>query len=170
MLFRLYDAYDDYDFNNKCYDICFICFDNLSIKGNMPIDLKDQPIYFANCLCNGKVHKECLALWFKKSMSCPICRVGVIKKTNCSIIFYNYFPYGIYIYIIVRKISVCIVRVISVFLFIYIILDIYFFIFKTNKRLGDISIPLNAINNDNNYIIPYNSVTIELDIYEYQHV
>ncbi len=47
-------------------DICSICIDNFSPR-QMSIVLH----------CNHKFHKKCILEWFKKELTCPMCRTSV---------------------------------------------------------------------------------------------
>jgi hypothetical protein len=63
--------------------------------------------------------------------SCPICRIHVIENNNATIIIYNYISLGISIYNFTKNISLKALRVLSVILFIYSLLDLYFISIKT---------------------------------------
>lgn len=133
MLFRVCEHYDEPKYEDKIqyYNECFICFEYKNNIENCPSTLKTHKLYINNCNCNGSVHIQCLKIWFDKNKSCPICRIQVIENNNATIIIYNYIPWGINIYNFTKNISLRVLRFVSVFLFIYAILDLYFMIIKT---------------------------------------
>jgi hypothetical protein len=142
MLFRLCDHYNEpkYEFNNQCCSECFICFEYKIDNENNPSTLKTHKLYKNNCNCNVSVHIECLKIWFDKNKSCPICRIHVIENNNETIIIYNYIHWGISIYNFTKNTSLKILRVLSVILFIYSLLDLYFMSIKT--RYAYVPIPI----------------------------
>ena len=133
MLFRLCEHYDEPKYQDKiqCYNECFICFEYKIDSENNPSTLKTHKLYINNCTCNGSVHIECLKIWFDKNKSCPICRIHIIENNNATIIIYNYIPWGISIYNYTKNISLKVLRFLSVVLFIYSLLDLYFMSIKT---------------------------------------
>jgi len=134
MLFRVFEHYDDNlcqrDYDNEC----FICFEYKTETDMKPINLQNQRLYFNNCLCKGSVHNDCLKIWFDKNKTCPICRIKVIENNKETIIIHNYIPWAIYIYIYIKKITLRFVRVLSVILFMYTLVEFYFMVIKTRYR------------------------------------
>jgi len=51
---------------------CLICWQDKSL-----INLYNYPNIVKSCKCQGNFHKKCLATWFSKSSSCPLCRKKV---------------------------------------------------------------------------------------------
>jgi hypothetical protein len=84
MIFRVYEHYNEEEYNVQ---ECFICYDiNDDFKLN-PISLKTQGYYNKQCKCDGWIHKDCLDLWYIKQHKCPICRQQISKNdTNSSVI------------------------------------------------------------------------------------
>jgi hypothetical protein len=133
MLFRVCEHYDEqyYQDTIQCYNECFICFQYKIDSENNPSTLKTHNLYINNCACNGSVHIKCLKIWVDMNKSCPICRIHVIENNNATIIIYNYISLGISIYNFTKNISLKALRVLSVILFIYSLLDLYFISIKT---------------------------------------
>ncbi len=138
MLFRVCEHYDDnypiilsgeYDDND-----CFICFERMSANRQRSISLISQPFYIRDCICNGAVHCECLKIWYDINKSCPICRKKMVENTQTSIVFYTYIPFGINIYLGLRRFTCNTLKLLSVLLFIYSTFDMYFMIIRTRNK------------------------------------
>ena len=167
MIFSVYEPYND-DNDDINDNICFICFEKISAKGYLPIQLKSQEIYISTCICDGNIHKECLKSWISFNKSCPICRNKFIEKNNCTIILFNYIPYGIYIYLFITK-KINLVKITSILILIYLILDIYFFYFKYKRYYKDVPINSEMINNldfNTNKITYYNITFNDIIFYD----
>jgi hypothetical protein len=173
IFFGVYDPYNDDNYNNDNdnNNMCFICYEHISVKGYVPIQLNKQNIYINQCSCDGDVHKECLKIWISFKKSCPICRIDVIEKNNCTLLLYNYIPCGIYVYLLVKKISINMLRIFSIFFAIYLMVDLYIFYLRIkyksdNKLIPYDGIPVNNIHNINNIynIQVYNNGVIINDI------
>lgn len=134
MLYRVFEHYDDNlcerDYDNEC----FICFEYKTETGINPINLQIQRLYLNNCVCKGSVHNHCLKKWFDSNKTCPICRIKVIENNNATIVIHNYIPWGVTIYSYSKEMSLKIVRVFSIFLFIYALVDLYFTVLRTKYR------------------------------------
>jgi len=136
MLFRLCEHYDC---NSQIYksqfdNDCFICFEYINDNGIPPINLKNQQLYFNQCICNGSVHNDCLKIWIYKNKSCPICRIKIIEVDNTSMFIYNYIPCLINIYIFTKKMWIFIIRIITIILFMILLVDLYISIINTRYR------------------------------------
>lgn len=132
MLFRVCEHYDDnYTIVEEQINDCFICFEYKIDNENRPISLQTQKLYFNNCVCDGAIHNCCLKIWIDKNNSCPICRVNIIESNNTTIIFYNYIPFGIRIYMYIQSMSIRFFRFFTFILFLYAIIDFYLIIINT---------------------------------------
>ena len=126
MFFNVCEHYDDNQpIVKEHYDECFICFEYKTHDENIPTTLQKQKIYLNNCTCNGSIHNYCLKIWFDKNKSCPICRIHVIENNNATIVFFNYIPYGISIYIFIKNLSIKFIKLFSIILFFYALIDFY---------------------------------------------
>ena len=133
MIFRVCEHYDDEQpiDDEYCDKECFICFEFKSSKGLKTINLIDQTIYLNECICNGRIHDECLQLWFNTNSSCPICRNRMIEINDVTIIMFSYIPYGISVYFFMKKITLRILHLITIFMFLYGLIDFYLTIIGT---------------------------------------
>jgi hypothetical protein len=142
MYFRVCEHYDynnlpistfesHYQYQNN---ECFICFEYKNDDGIIPIYLNNQSLYLNQCVCNGSVHNECLKIWFYKNKTCPICRIKVIENNNTTVIIYNYIPYGIIIYTYTKRICLNIIRVFTLFFFIFLVIDFYCVVINSKYR------------------------------------
>lgn len=131
MIFRVCEHYDDKEpIVEEQYNVCFICFEYKIDNENKPTNLQKQSIYLNNCFCNGAVHNYCLKIWCDKNNSCPICRVNVIKNNNITMIIYHYIPWGIKIYIFIKKVSIIFLKFLSFMLFFYALIDFYLVVIR----------------------------------------
>jgi hypothetical protein len=163
MLFRLCEHYDNHsticerESNNEC----FICFEYKNNDGAIPIYLNSQNLYLNGCLCNGSVHNECLKIWFDKNKKCPICRIKVIENNKATVIIYNYIPFGMTIYIYIKKLVPAFIRVFSCVLLIFLVIDFYFMIINNKYRQY----------NDREYDIrQYSHIEYNINTYTMTHV
>lgn len=57
---------------------CCICLDNIDIDNNKIVYIiNDNDHCENNCKCNIKLHSGCFFEWYKKNMTCPICRQNI---------------------------------------------------------------------------------------------
>ena len=124
MFFCICEHYDDNQpIIKENYNECFICFEYKIDSEMEPINLLSQKFYLNNCACNASVHNYCLKIWIDKHKSCPICRTCIIERSNTAIIIFNYIPYGIKIYAFIKNLSIRFIKLLSVILFLYAIID-----------------------------------------------
>ena len=151
MLFRVCEHYKDEEpivlTSSYKYNECFICFEYKIDDKFSPITLKTQKIYFKNCNCDGAIHNKCLNIWIQSNKSCPICRINVIIKNNSSLIFSNFIPYSIFIYLSIKKFFLKFFKIMMSLLFLYYVFDLYFYINKTryNHIYEYNYVPLNCL-------------------------
>jgi hypothetical protein len=153
MYFCVYEHYDENQpnyYDKKEIIECLVCLETKNAGELEPIKLQEQSLYFTKCKCDSYVHKKCLKLWVDKYKICPICRTNIIDKNFILIISKNYIPYGNYIYIFIVSIDVNVFKVLSVFFFVCILLDIYLI----NERY---IISKYGINSNNSYNNSYNN-------------
>jgi len=141
MYFRVCEHYDNINLPISTFDPgyqnvneCFICFEYKNEEGIIPIYLNKQSLYLNRCICNGSVHNECLKIWFYKNKTCPICRIKVIENNNATVIIYNYIPYGIIIYTYTKRICLNIIRIFTLFFFIFLVIDFYLVVINNKYR------------------------------------
>jgi len=140
MSFRLCEHYDinnlpiSTETGREVVNECFICFEYKNEEGIIPIYLNNQSLYLNQCVCNGSVHNECLKIWFYKNKTCPICRIKVIENNNATVIIYNYIPYGIIIYTYTKRICLNIIRIFTLFFFIFLVIDFYLVVINNKYR------------------------------------
>jgi hypothetical protein len=135
MLFRVCEHYyENQEMFQNNYNECFICFEYEMGNEKKPIYLQKQQLYLNNCICDGNVHNLCLQKWFNIHKSCPICRIKVVEYNNATVIIYNFVPFGIKIYTFIRSNVMRFVRVISVLLFFYAIMDFYLLLFISKNH------------------------------------
>lgn len=164
MIYRVCEHYyDNQSIRERQHNSeCFICFETKTETGSLIIALKNQKIFIKNCICDGPIHNECLELWFLNSKKCPICRVNVIQNTNASTFMLNYVPFGINIYIFIKALSQKIIRILTLFLFIYATIDLYILIMSSRYRKQN-----GYIFNPEVYIVNHDSYVINQEDYFY---
>jgi len=136
MLYRLCEHYDTnlQIYRSQFDNDCFICFEYKNEDGILPINLKDQQLYFNQCICNGSVHNTCLKIWVYKNKSCPICRIKIIEANKMTLFIYTYMPAVINLYIYVNQLWLYVIRIITILLFIFLFIDFYLSIINTRYR------------------------------------
>lgn len=65
---------------------CFICLQTNKNKIK-PISLQ---LCKKQCACDGQVHAECIATWFKYTPICPICRNAIVANNNKNLVTLYY--------------------------------------------------------------------------------
>lgn len=59
---------------------CCICLDNIDIENNKIVYIindENNHCEKNNCNCNINLHSECFFEWYRKNMTCPICRQNI---------------------------------------------------------------------------------------------
>ena len=111
----------DEEFRGRDYDNeCFICFEYTNETDMNLINLQIQDLYLNTCECRGSVHNNCLKKWFDNNKTCPICRIKVIEYKDENRVIHNYVQLGKTIY-----------RFLSILLFLYALVDLYFMVIRT---------------------------------------
>jgi len=123
---------------------CFVCFHTDTDDDLKPISLRYQDLYIKNCNCDGQIHKQCLELWCKQKLKCPICRIELrenikFKNVLLTITFRTDIMYLHLIRALTRA-----ARVIKLFLFIYTSLQYIYFMIDVNRNIDE-----------NNSYLPY---------------
>lgn len=156
MYFCTYEHYDDVSNYNNSYDEnnnmeCFICFEIKIINETQPIKLKKQTLYLRECNCDSYVHKSCLKTWFDHNKNCPICR-KIVRENNLMILTFNWcIQYETNLYLFITSIDVNIFKILSVYLFIYLVFEIYLTEIKINSIHKFDNINYNNYNNTFNF-------------------
>ena len=69
--------------------MCFIC-----------LETRDKPISLLQCkkqcICDGLVHSDCIAAWFKHTPICPICRKSIYKTLIKEHVKYDLIIYAVW--------------------------------------------------------------------------
>ena len=153
MIYRVCEHYDDNQPIPRTTDNseCFICYEIKSTNDLEPIYLQNQQFYLKNCGCDGIIHIECLTLWFNNNKTCPICRKNMIKNDNASSVMFYCVPYGVYIHsyfnnFSLKLLSLKVLRFLSIFLFFYSCIDLYFSIIKNKYRQSEYHDSFNKYN------------------------
>ena len=66
-------------------DECCICLELINIENDKVIHIINDTDNTDRCNCNINLHSECFFLWYKKNLTCPICRINI----NQDNLFFN---------------------------------------------------------------------------------
>jgi hypothetical protein len=151
MIYRVCEHYYNDDLHiikneNDELDECFVCFQTDTDNGLKPISLRYQYLYIKNCNCDGQIHKQCLELWCKQNLKCPICRIELRENIKFKNVLLTITFRTDSMYFLIRALTHA-ARVIKLFIFIYTSLQYIYFIclmIDFNRNIGE-----------NNLYLPY---------------